>query len=223
MISALFRLVEPVNGCILIDDKDIGQFGLHDVRKKISIIPQDPVLFEGTIRSNLDPFFEFSDSEIYFVLDRSHLRDFVESQPLKLNHKIEPNGGNLSIGQRQLICIGRTLLSKSQILVMDEATASVDNETDSLIQKTIRNEFKDKTVITIAHRLNTIMDSDMIMVLDQGELKEFDSPRNLLSNSNSLFSSLVQDTGSQNANHLIKMVKNEHPLVVESDEDFEFV
>jgi len=210
LIMALFRLVEPSSGLILIDDYDISKIGLHDLRKKLSIIPQDPVLFVGTIRSNLDPFENATDDRLWDVLERIHLKNFVESQTLKLDHKITANGANLSVGQRQLICIGRALLNDSQILVMDEATASVDNATDGLIQDTIRSEFKHKTVITIAHRLNTIMDSDIIMVLDEGNLKEFDTPRNLLSIPGGLFDSLVEDTGPENARILRSMIQKEN-------------
>ena len=188
---SLFRIIEPVNGRILIDNLDISQIGLHDLRSKLSIIPQDAVLFTGSIRFNLDPFDKHSDDEIYESLEHAHLIDFVNTLEDGIQHKIAEGGENLSVGQRQLICLARALLRKSKILVLDEATASIDFATDELVQNTIRTEFKDCTTITIAHRLKTVLDSDKILVLDKGELKEFDKPEDLLKNSNSLFYSLA--------------------------------
>ncbi|CAL8118382.1 unnamed protein product [Orchesella dallaii] len=193
----LFRIVEAAGGSITIDGKNISRLGLHDVRGRLTIIPQDPVLFSGTLRINLDPFELEKDETIWHALELSHLKTFVRTLPAGLEHEISEGGENLSVGQRQLVCLARALLRKTKILVLDEATAAVDLETDDLIQQTIRSEFKDSTVITIAHRLNTIMDSDKVMVLDKGEIREFDTPTNLLENKDSIFSSMARDAGLQ--------------------------
>lgn len=144
---------------------------------------------------NLDPFGECGDEKLWTSLELAHLKEFVSGLEKKLDHECAEGGENLSVGQRQLICLARALLRKTKILVLDEATASVDHTTDELIQKTIRTEFAECTVLTIAHRLNTIMDSSRIMVLDKGKIVEFDTPSQLLSNKNSLFYSMSQDAG----------------------------
>lgn len=153
----------------------------------MAIIPQDPVLFSGTIRSNLDPFNKYSDMEIWEGLQRTLLSNSISS----LNDKVTENGFNFSVGQRQLLCITRALLLRAKIIIMDEATAAVDVETDAAIQQTIRTEFAHATCLTVAHRLNTIMDSDKVLVMDQGVVGEFDTPANLLANPNTMFSKLV--------------------------------
>ena len=187
----LFRILESNNGSILIDNIDIKKIGLHDLRNKLTIIPQDPVLFSGTLRINLDPFENYSDEQLWLALENSHLAEFVKSQEKKLLFECSEGGDNLSIGQRQLICLARALLRKTKILILDEATAAIDHNTDDLIQTTIRTAFSDCTVITIAHRLNTIMDSTRILVLDKGQIAEFDSPSSLLKDKNSIFYSMA--------------------------------
>lgn len=195
---ALFRVIESSGGRILIDNTDISKIGLHTLRSNLTIIPQDPFLFFGTLRLNIDPFNSFTDDEVWRVLELSHLKKFVRTLQNGLLHIISENGENLSVGQRQLICLARALLRKTKILILDEATASVDLETDDLIQKTIRSQFKDCTVITIAHRLNTILDSDKIVVMDQGRIVEFGSPELLLDNVNSSFYAMIQKSGLVN-------------------------
>ncbi|CAB3223726.1 unnamed protein product [Arctia plantaginis] len=190
---ALFRIMEAVAGRILIDGLDIAEMGLHQLRSRISIIPQDPVLFSGSLRMNLDPFESYSDNEIWSILEHAHLKSFVKSLPARLQYEVLEGGANLSLGQRQLVCLARALLRKTPLLVLDEATAAVDLETDELIQKTIRSEFASCTVITVAHRLNTILDSTKVMVLDKGHLIEYAPPDKLLQDKNSMFYSLAKD------------------------------
>uniref|UniRef100_A0A8C9W2Y9 Multidrug resistance-associated protein 1 n=1 Tax=Scleropages formosus TaxID=113540 RepID=A0A8C9W2Y9_SCLFO len=176
----LFRIIEASEGSVWIDGVDIAILGLHELRSRITIIPQDPVLFSGTLRMNLDPFNCYSDEDLWQALELAHLKNFVSGLPDKLNHECSEGGENLSLGQRQLLCLARALLRKTKVLVLDEATAAVDLETDNLIQSTIRSQFKDCTVLTIAHRLNTIMDYTRVLVLDRGQMAEFDSPSNLI-------------------------------------------
>uniref|UniRef100_A0A1B0AEN6 ABC transmembrane type-1 domain-containing protein n=1 Tax=Glossina pallidipes TaxID=7398 RepID=A0A1B0AEN6_GLOPL len=192
-VGIVGRTGAAAGGRILIDDVDISTLGLHTLRSRLTIIPQDPVLFSGSLRINLDPFEVKKDEEIWKALELSHLKAFVKTLPAGLNHEISEGGENLSVGQRQLVCLARALLRKTKVLILDEATAAVDLETDDLIQKTIRTEFKDCTVLTIAHRLNTIMDSDKVIVLDKGEVTEFDSPANLLENPYSAFYGMAKD------------------------------
>uniref|UniRef100_A0A914DZE1 Uncharacterized protein n=1 Tax=Acrobeloides nanus TaxID=290746 RepID=A0A914DZE1_9BILA len=191
MALALFRIIEPASGQIIIDGIDISKIGLHELRSRITIIPQDPVLFSGTLRFNLDPFNEYSDGDLWSALEYAHLKAFFKIQQNGLYHVIAEGGENISIGQRQLVCLARAILRKSRILVLDEATASIDVITDSLIQRTIQDQFQDSTIITIAHRIHTIIDYDRIMVLDHGKVVEFDSPKNLMANKKSLFHFMV--------------------------------
>uniref|UniRef100_A0A5S6QET3 ABC-type glutathione-S-conjugate transporter n=1 Tax=Trichuris muris TaxID=70415 RepID=A0A5S6QET3_TRIMR len=195
LTQAIFRIVEPAGGSIRIDNVDITILGLHTLRSRLTIIPQEPVLFCGSIRMNLDPYDVYSDEQVWNALESAHLKDYVSSLPAKLQHEVLEGGENFSVGQRQLICLTRAILRKTRVLVLDEATAAVDLETDDLIQRTIRSYFADCTILTIAHRLNTIMDSNRVMVLDAGRIAEFDTPANLLSNPGGIFYSMAKDAG----------------------------
>lgn len=200
---ALFRIIEGTSdtekeladGQILIDGVDISTIGLSALRSKISIIPQQPVLFAGTFRDNIDPWVEYTDAELWNALDAAHLKSFVSDLDGKLEAKIEQGGSNLSSGQRQMVSLCRALLRKSKILVLDEATSSVDLETDALIQQTIREHFKDSTVLAIAHRIKTIIDYDQILTLDAGRVVELAPPEQLLSDKASLFYKLSKEAG----------------------------
>ncbi|CAN4102635.1 unnamed protein product [Withania somnifera] len=193
LIQTLFRIVDPVAGQIKIDGTNISSVGLHDLRSRLSIIPQDPTMFEGTVRSNLDPLEEHSDEQIWEALDKCQLGDEVRKKEGKLYSTVSENGENWSVGQRQLVCLGRVLLKKSKVLVLDEATASVDTATDNLIQQTLRLHFTDSTVITIAHRITSVLDSDMVLLLEHGLIAEYDTPGRLLENESSLFAKLVAE------------------------------
>ncbi|XP_048361642.1 ATP-binding cassette sub-family C member 2 [Sphaerodactylus townsendi] len=194
LTNCLFRILEAAGGKILIDGLDIATLGLHDLRQNLTIIPQDPVLFSGTLRMNLDPFDQYSDEEVWHSLELAHLKSYVHDLPEGLSHLVSEGGENLSVGQRQLLCLARAVLRKSKILILDEATAAVDIETDHLIQETIRSEFANCTVLTIAHRLHTIMDSNRVMVLQAGRIVEFDSPEQLLQEE-SIFAGMAKEAG----------------------------
>ncbi|XP_024849651.1 multidrug resistance-associated protein 1-like isoform X3 [Bos indicus] len=201
--NCLFRIVERSGGKIIIDGIDISTIGLHDLRGKLNIIPQDPVLFSGTLQMNLDPLDKYPDHELWEVLELCHLKEFVQSLPKKLLHEISEGGENLSVGQRQLVCLARALLRKTKILILDEATASIDFETDNLVQTTVRKEFSDCTILTIAHRLHSIIDSDRVLVLDSGRITEFETPQNLIHKRGLFFDMLTeagitQDLGAKN-------------------------
>ncbi|XP_057949492.1 putative ABC transporter C family member 15 isoform X2 [Malania oleifera] len=191
LIQALFRVVEPKEGRILIDGVDICEIGLQDLRSRLSIIPQDTTLFQGTIRMNLDPLQQHSDPEIWEVLRKCRLADIVKQDQKLLDAPVAEDGENWSVGQRQLVCLARVLLQRRRILVLDEATASVDTATDNVIQKTIREETSGHTVITVAHRIPTVVDNDLVLVLDDGNIVEYDSPAQLLKDDSSAFSKLV--------------------------------
>eukprot|EP00026_Physarum_polycephalum_P009171 Phypoly_transcript_09284.p1 GENE.Phypoly_transcript_09284~~Phypoly_transcript_09284.p1 ORF type:complete len:202 (+),score=24.85 Phypoly_transcript_09284:713-1318(+) len=193
---ALFRLVEPCGGTVLIDGVDASQVPLDRLRSAMAIIPQDPILFEGTFRSNLDPFNKYSDTELWRVLERTKLDVLVRGNEAGLEGKITEGGENLSVGERQLLCLARALLKISKIIVMDEATAAVDHQTDEFIQQTIRNECSNATIITIAHRLNTLQDYDTIIVLDRGSITQMGPPSEVLNFAKSAFEEEILATTS---------------------------
>ncbi len=208
LLISLLRIVEAAEGNIIIDGIDVAKIGLEDLRTKIAIIPQEPILFVGTIRENIDLFNKNTDDEIWRALDSVHLGQFIRKFPLKLDATVIENGKNFSVGQRQLFCICRAILSKTQILVLDEATAAVDLQTDKLIQKTIKDNFKDLTVLTIAHRLNTIMEADKILVMDAGKVMEFAPPLVLLQRPDGYFTSLLKETGTDSFNKLKRIAED---------------
>lgn len=192
LVVALFRLVDICAGQIKIDDVDVSEVDLELLRNKLSIIPQDPVLFSGTVRSNLDPFKKHNDEEIWNALEKTQLKDRVKTMPGQLEASVDTGGNNLSVGERQLLCLTRALLRNSKVLVLDEATASVDPETEIAVQTTIQNEFTDCTVVTIAHRLKTVVSCDRVIVMKNGQIIEFDQPATLLSDPNSEFSKMLE-------------------------------
>ncbi|RVW43219.1 ABC transporter C family member 10 [Vitis vinifera] len=200
LISTLFRLVEPTEGQIIIDGINISTIGLHDLRSRLGIIPQEPTLFSGAVRYNLDPLSLHTDEEIWEVLEKCQLRGAVQEKEEGLDSLVVQDGSNWSMGQRQLFCLGRALLKRSRILVLDEATASIDNATDSILQKTIRTEFADCTVITVAHRIPTVMDCTMVLAISDGKLVEYDEPMKLIKNEGSLFGQLVKEYWSRSSN-----------------------
>ncbi|KAI9987884.1 hypothetical protein PInf_024139 [Phytophthora infestans] len=193
LIVGLMRLVELDAGSITIDGVDISKIGLHDLRSNIAITPQDPVLFSSTVRSNLDPFDQFSDDQIWTSVKRASLQKAITS----LDDVVDEKGSNFSVGECQLLSIARALLKRSKVILMDEATASIDPETDRQIQQSIREEFRDCTTLTIAHRINTILDSDRILVMEKGSVAEFGSPAELQRKPDGIFKSLV-DAWRQN-------------------------
>lgn len=211
IITALFRFLDPETGHIKIDNVDITSLDLQHLRRSITIIPQDPTLFTGTVKSNLDPYDEYADEAIFAALKRVNLVSQEEldrsntdiasvgsenmNKFLDLNSEISEGGGNLSQGQRQLVCLARSLLRSPKIILLDEATASIDYQSDAKIQETIRKEFQGNTILTIAHRLRSVIDYDKILVMDQGEVKEYDHPYSLLLNKNSQFYSMCESSG----------------------------
>lgn len=233
LVKALVRLTEPSAGAVLIDGVDVGTIGLRDLRSKLSIIPQvcrvlqhgraasasfltwvrahssltvhqEPVLFQGTIRSNLAPASEeataaTSDADVWAALERVGMRSAVSAMPGQLSARVTENGNNLSVGQRQLLCLARALLRRAKVLVMDEATASVDSASDALIQQTVREAFQGCTVITVAHRLQTIIDYDTVVVMGAGRVVETGPPARLLADPDGAFTQMVAQTGRESA------------------------
>jgi ATP-binding cassette, subfamily C (CFTR/MRP), member 4 len=190
IIAALFRLA-PYTGTIFLDGVAACSVPVQRLRRCFGVIPQEPMLFSESVHHNIDPFDEFSLEEVWSALDAVQLRQVVERLPNGIATKLSESGSNLSVGQRQLVCLARAVLRQSKILVLDEATANVDYNTDQIIQKTIRERFQASTVLCVAHRLNTVIDYDRIAVFDFGRLVEYDSPANLLRRPNSVFASLV--------------------------------
>ena len=206
---ALFRLAELSSGRIILDGCDLSKLGLEDVRGRkngMCIIPQDPVLFSGSLRECLDPWGQSSDKDILGALLEVKVVDAEQRGLVALEDHVDEGGRNFSVGERQLLCLARAVLLKPKVLVLDEATASVDGETDAFIQKMIRNRFKGTTLLTVAHRLNTIMDYDVVLVMDEGRVAEFGSPRELLEKDDGMFTGLVDSTGTENAMALRRMV-----------------
>uniref|UniRef100_A0A8C5Z8N1 P-loop containing nucleoside triphosphate hydrolase protein n=1 Tax=Marmota marmota marmota TaxID=9994 RepID=A0A8C5Z8N1_MARMA len=186
IITALFRLLEPITGCIKIDGQDISKIDLVTLRRSITIIPQDPILFAGTIKSNVDPYDEYDEKKIFKALSQVNLIS---------SHEFEEGGLNLSQGERQLLFIARSLLREPKIILLDEATSSIDYDSDHLIQGIIRSEFNKSTILTIAHRLRSVIDYDRIIVMDAGEVKEYDRPSELLKDERGIFYSMCRDSG----------------------------
>eukprot|EP00271_Cylindrocystis_brebissonii_P011052 TRINITY_DN2775_c0_g2_i1.p1 TRINITY_DN2775_c0_g2~~TRINITY_DN2775_c0_g2_i1.p1 ORF type:complete len:1462 (+),score=304.89 TRINITY_DN2775_c0_g2_i1:622-5007(+) len=200
LVLALFRIVEPAGGRIIIDRCDIATLGLRDLRQHLGIIPQEPTLFQGTVRGNLDPLDEYTDERVWEALEKCQLAEVVRAKELKLQTPVLEGGENWSVGQRQLFCLGRALLKRARILVLDEATASVDSTTDALIQNTLATSgFAGCTVISVAHRIPTVIDSDKVLLLEKGRLQEYDSPRQLLMNPHSMFSKLVSEYSTRSS------------------------
>ncbi|XP_046623147.1 ATP-binding cassette subfamily C member 4-like isoform X4 [Neodiprion virginianus] len=220
LVSALFRLTEEgLDGVIELDGIDTKSVGLQELRPRISIIPQEPILFSATLRYNLDPFEQYSDTELWHSIRAVELGNVVSS----LDIPVDRGGANFSVGQRQLICLARAILKNNQLLVLDEATANIDRSTDNLIQNAIRQRFATCTVLTIAHRLNTIMDSDRVLVMEEGRILEFDHPYLLLKDPNSHFSQMLQQTGKAMAHKLAKISEDSYQLSCDCRKTSDFI
>jgi len=221
LLISLLRIVEAAEGAVYIDGVDIGKIDLKDLRSNIAIIPQEPILFVGSIRENVDLFHKSTDDEIWRALDAVHLGETIRRMPQKLNSQVIENGKNFSLGERQLFCIARAMISKTKILVLDEATAAIDLQTDKLIQETIKRNFTEQTVLTIAHRLNTIMESDKILVMDAGKVVEFGPPLALLKRENGHFTSLLNQTGTETFRKLKQMAVDKALVSGKSSDEYE--
>ena len=189
LVAALFRMPQPT-GDVIIDDVNISEINIQSSRRGMAVITQNPILFTGSLRLNLDPFEEYGDKQLWDALEQASLKAMVEKLPRQLSEEVKECGANFSVGERQLLSLARALLKKNKIIVLDEATANVDHSTDQLIQETIRTKFRHCTVITIAHRLNTIIDYDRVLVLENGRVVEYDKPELLLHNDVGQFSRL---------------------------------
>ena len=208
LVQAMLRLLEAETGCIEVDGVDISSIGLRRLRESIAVIPQSPVLFgRCTIRDNLDPFQRYGDDAIWDALKSVQIDKVVGSLPLKLNTAVAEGGQNFSVGQRQLLCLARAVLLRCNIIILDEPSASVDSKTDQLLQTTLRERFSGATIISIAHRLDTVIEYDKIMLLSDGRLLEFGSPSDLLSNEHGQFLSLVKSTGENMSKSLIRRAR----------------
>jgi len=197
LVQALFRILEAVDGTIFIDGVDIKSLGLHKLRKGMSVINQIPVLFSGcTVRENLDPFNSYSDEEITDAINDVQMSKAIKALPFGIHSQVAESGSNFSVGERQLLCLARAILQKSKILVLDEPTANVDGRTDKLLQEAVTKSFSGATIISVAHRLDTIIENDLILVLGSGEVLEYGSPAELIA-LNGHFTSMVNDTGSE--------------------------
>ena len=177
---------------VMVDGIDMKTLNLQEARRTFSVITQNPILFAGSLRKNLDPFNKYSDNDLWTALEDVQMKQWVHLLPGQLQYKLIESGNNLSVGERQLVCLARVLLQNNKIVILDEATANVDFKTDRLIQEVIRTKLKDVTVLTIAHRVDTIIDYDRVMILEQGRVVEFDKPSVLLSNRGSYFADLVR-------------------------------
>lgn len=207
LLLTLFRMVEPESGVITIDGVDISTLGLRHLRSQMSIIPQEPFLFSGTVRSNLDPFNSYAEPDLWRAVESVGLKDAITALQDGLDAPVVDGGNNFSQGQKQLFCLARAILRNSKVLMLDEATASVDPETDALIQRTIRSSFASTTMLTIAHRLNTIMDADRVLVLDQGMLVESGEQHVLLQHDSGIFSGMVAQTGANSSTRLKEVAR----------------
>lgn len=210
IMQVLFRLTNPCSGTIYIDGQDYLKAGLHQLRKQMSVIPQSPTIFSSSLRDNLDPFHEHSDDTILNIINKTRLSGLIASYPGGLNSMLIGNGGSLSAGQKQLLCLARALIRKNKIVMMDEATANVDPETDIFIQSCVKDMLSTSTLLIVAHRLRTIIDADKVIVMDEGTCKESGTPYELGNNPNSLFRKLIMHTGPQESQYLLrKLVKSE--------------
>merc|ERR1712224_725883 len=203
VVQTLFRLLEAESGTITIDGINIADVGLHRLRTSISVIPQVPTLLSGcTVRENLDLFGIHSDEDALEAIDKSHLKEVVAELPQGIDSIVSEGGTNFSVGQRQLLCLARAILNKNKILICDEATASVDRRTDQIIHDTLHNSFEGATILSVAHRLDTVIENDFILVLGHGKVLEFGPPHELLQNPDGPFWSMVNDTGRRSSSVL---------------------